>query len=104
MWWAAASSAYESAPTSVTRPPKPTLHGRRTPPDIARHRPGSQWHLDEMAVQIAGKRFWLWRAVDHEGEVLDILMQRRRNKAAALKLMRKLLKKQGFAPVVLVTD
>jgi len=69
-----------------------------------RPRPSSRWHLDEMAIQIAGKRFWLWRAVDHEGEVLDILLQRRRNKAAALKLMRKLLKKQGFAPVVLVTD
>jgi putative transposase len=60
-----------------------------------RPRPSSRWHLDEMAIQIAGKRFWLWRAVDHEGEVLDILLQRRRNKAAALKLMRKLLKKHG---------
>ena len=69
-----------------------------------RPRPSSRWNLDEMAIQIAGERFWLWRAVDHEGEVLDILMQRRRNKAAALKLMRKLLKKQSFAPVVLVTD
>src|SRR3954454_22009284 len=69
-----------------------------------RPRPSLRWNLDEMAIQIAGKRFWLWRAVDDEGEVLDILVQRRRNKAAALKLMRKLLKKQGFAPVVLVTD
>jgi transposase-like protein len=49
-------------------------------------------------------RFWLWRAVDDEGEVLDLLVQRRRDKAAAGKLMRKLLKKQGFAPDVLVTD
>jgi putative transposase len=46
----------------------------------------------------------LWRAVDDEGEVLDLLLQRRRDKAAAMKLMRKLLKKQGFAPAVLVTD
>ena len=61
-------------------------------------------HLDEMAVMIAGRRFWLWRAVDDEGEVLDLLLQRRRDKAAALKLMRKLLKKQGFAPDVIVTD
>jgi transposase-like protein len=61
-------------------------------------------HLDEMAVKIAGAQFWLWRAVDDEGEVLDLLVQRRRNKAAAVKLMRKLLKKQGFAPEVLVTD
>src|SRR6476646_2997410 len=57
-----------------------------------------------MAVMIAGKQFWLWRAVDDEGEVLDLLVQRRRNKAAAVKLMRKLIKKQGFAPEVLVTD
>ena len=51
-----------------------------------------------------GQQFWLWRAVDDEGEVLDLLVQRRRDKAAAVKLMRKLLKKQGFAPEVLVTD
>ena len=57
-----------------------------------------------MAVTIAGRQFWLWRAVDDEGEVLDLLLQRRRNKAAAVKLMRKQLKKQGFAPDVLVTD
>ena len=53
---------------------------------------------------IAGRQFWLWRAVDHEGEVLDLLVQRRRDKTSAVKLMRKLLKKQGFAPDVLVTD
>jgi putative transposase len=57
-----------------------------------------------MALVIAGTQFWLWRAVDDEGEVLDLLVQRRRDKAAAVKLMRKLLKKQGFAPDVLVTD
>ena len=69
-----------------------------------RPRPTSRWHLDEMAVMIAGQQFWLWRAVDDEGEALDLLVQRRRDKAAAVKLMRKLLKKQGFAPEVLVTD
>ena len=69
-----------------------------------RPRPTSRWYLDEMAVAIAGSQFWLWRAVDDEGEVLDLLVQRRRHKAAAVKLMRKLLKKQGFAPHVLVTD
>ncbi len=53
---------------------------------------------------INGRRLYLWRAVDDEGEVLDILVQKRRDKAAAVKLMRKLLKKQGFAPSVLVTD
>jgi transposase-like protein len=69
-----------------------------------RSRPSSTWHLDEMVVRIEGERFWLWRAVDHEGEVLDMLVQRRRDTKAALRLMRKLLRKQGFAPGVLVTD
>jgi transposase-like protein len=69
-----------------------------------RPRPTVRWHLDEMAVIIAGTQFWLWRAVDEEGEVLDLLVQRRRDKAAAVKPMRKLLKKHGFAPDVLVTD
>ena len=50
------------------------------------------------------KQMYLWRAVDCEGEVLDILVQRRRNKKAALKLMRKLLRKQGFVPDAFVTD
>jgi transposase-like protein len=49
-----------------------------------RPRPTSRWHLDEMAVTIAGRQFWLWRAVDNEGEVLDLLVQRRRDKAAAV--------------------
>ncbi len=57
-----------------------------------------------MFVSINGKRMYLWRAVDSEGEVLDILVQSRRNKKAALKLMRKLLKKQGFVPDAFVTD
>jgi transposase-like protein len=69
-----------------------------------RPRPTSRWHLDEMAVIIAGEQFWLWRAVDDEGEVLDLLVQRQRGKRAAVKLMRKLIKKQGFVPDVLVTD
>jgi len=64
-----------------------------------RPRPTSRWHLDEMAVMIAGRQFWLWRAVDDEGEVLDLLVQRRRDKAVAVKLMRKLLKKQGLRPM-----
>jgi transposase-like protein len=57
-----------------------------------------------LVVRIAGERMYLWRAVDHEGEVLDMLVQRRRDGRAALRLMRKLLKKQGFAPKLLVTD
>ncbi len=63
-----------------------------------------RWHLDEMFVSINGKRRYLWRAVDCEGEVLDILVQSRRNRKAALRLMRKLLKKQGFVPEAFVTD
>ena len=69
-----------------------------------RPKPTARWHLDEMVVSIAGRNFWLWRAVDDEGEVLDLLVQRRRDKIAAVKLLRKLLKKQGFAPEILVTD
>src|SRR3712207_3117062 len=69
-----------------------------------RPRPTSKWHLDEMVVSIQGRRMYLWRAVDSEGEVLDLLVQPKRDKAAALRLMRKLIKKQGFAPRVLVTD
>src|SRR5919107_5158278 len=69
-----------------------------------RPRPSNTWHLDEMAVRIGGKRMWLWRAVDSEGEVLDLLVQPRRDTMAALKLMRKLLRKQGFGPDELVTD
>jgi transposase-like protein len=69
-----------------------------------RPRPSDRWHLDEMVVRIAGERMYLWRAVDDEGEVLDMLVQRRRDSRAALRLMRKLLKKQGFAPKLLVTD
>ena len=67
-------------------------------------RADTRWHLDEVFVSINGKTMYLWRAVDCEGEVLDVLVQSRRNKKAALKLMRKLLKAQGFAPIMVVTD
>src|SRR6202158_2321461 len=50
-----------------------------------RPRPSDQWHLDEMVVRIAGRQMYLWRAVDHEDEVLDMPVQRRRNKRAALR-------------------
>ncbi len=69
-----------------------------------RRRPDNRWHLDEVFVSINGKRTYLWRAVDSEGEVLDILVQSRRNKKAALKLMRKLLKSQRYVPDAIVTD
>ena len=66
--------------------------------------PSDYWHLDEMVIVIRGRRHWLWRAVDNEGEVLDFLVQTKRNARAALKLMRKLLKKQGWAPTRITTD
>ena len=69
-----------------------------------RPKPHAIWHLDEVYLKIDGRLVYLWRAVDAEGEVLDVLVQTRRNKRAALKLMRKLLKKYGFVPNKLVTD
>ena len=65
---------------------------------------GDKWHLDEVAVKIASKKHWLWRAVDQDGTVLDILVQSRRDKRAAKRLLRKLLKKQMRPPRVLITD
>ncbi|KAA0684893.1 IS6 family transposase [Azospirillum brasilense] len=69
-----------------------------------RPKPSPRWHLDEMAVRIDGQLMHLWRAVDDEGEVLELLIQRRRDKAAAGKLMRKPLRKQGFVPTQVTTD
>src|ERR687894_1756632 len=69
-----------------------------------RAKPTGTWHLDEMVVAIQGQRMYLWRAFDSEGEVLDLLVQPKRDTAAALRLMRKLLKQQGYAPDELVTD
>ena len=70
----------------------------------SRPRTDTRWHLDEVFISINGKRMYLWRAVDAEGVVLDVLVQSKRNTKAALKLMRKLLKRQGFSPDVIVTD
>ncbi len=69
-----------------------------------RPKPYTTWHLDEVYLKIDGRMVYLWRGVDAEGEVLDVLVQTRRNKRAALKLMRKLLKKYGFVPDKFVTD
>ena len=69
-----------------------------------RLKPHTTWHLDEVYVKIDGRMVYLWRAVDAEGEVLDVLVQSKRNKHAALKLMRKLMRKYAFAPERLVTD
>lgn len=78
-------------------------------PEIARNlrskrpAPSDHWHLDEMVIVIRGERYWLWRAVDNEGEVLDFMVQSRRDTKAAEKLMRKLLKKHN-APTRITTD
>ena len=69
-----------------------------------RPKPHSRWHLDEVFVRIGGKQMYLWRAVDAEGEVLDVLVQPKRDQRAARKLMRKLLKRQGMVPDEWVTD
>src|SRR5271169_508049 len=65
---------------------------------------GDKWHLDEVVISIAGKKHWLWRAVVQDGFVLVVLVQSPRDKKAAKRLFRKLLKKQGRAPRLLVTD
>ncbi len=65
---------------------------------------GDKWHLDEVCLMIAGQKHWLWRAVDQDDFVLDVLVQSRRDKQAAKRLLRKLLKKQGRAPRVMITD
>ena len=72
-----------------------------------RHRRGQQgdtWHLDELFVKIQGRQRYLWRAVDEDGDVLDILVQSRRNKRAAKRFFRKLMKRQGREPRRLITD
>ena len=67
-------------------------------------RPGDKWHLDEVFLTINGRRHYLWRAVDQDGNVLDILVQPRRDAKAAKRFFRKLLTKQCRVPRVLVTD
>jgi putative transposase len=67
-------------------------------------RPGDRWHLDEVFLKINGRLHYLWRAVDQDGDVLDILIQSRRDKKAAKKFFRKLLKGLRYVPRVIVTD
>jgi putative transposase len=80
--------------------------GREFASRIRRQAPrcGDKWHLDEGVITIAGKKHWLWRAVDQQGFVLDALVHSRRDRKAAKRLFRKLLKSQGRAPRVLITD
>src|SRR3954452_12258451 len=65
---------------------------------------GDKWHLHEVCLLISGTKHWLWRAVDQEGVVLDVLVQSRRDKRAAKRLLRKLLKRQMRPPRVMITD
>ncbi len=79
-------------------------------PDYARRlrrkkpSPNDIWHLDEVVISIAGRKHWLWRAVDQDGYVLDEIVQSRRNTKAAKRLLTRLLKKQGVAPKRMITD
>ena len=65
---------------------------------------GDKWYMDEVVVSIAGEQHWLWRAVDQNGFVLDVLVQRRRDRRAAQQLMRRLLKSAVTSPRVMITD
>ena len=84
--------------------------GRKFGPAYAKHlrrrRPsrGDIWHLDEVVISIAGRKHWLWRAVDQDGYVLDEIVQSRRDSKAARRLLIRLLKKQGRPPKRIITD
>jgi putative transposase len=84
--------------------------GRKFVPEYARRlrrkppRPTDIWHLDEVVVSIAGRKHWLWRAVDQDGYVLDEIVQGRRDTKAAKRLLTRLMKKQGMAPRRIITD
>lgn len=84
--------------------------GKKFGPDYARRLRRKQpsrddiWHLDEVVITIAGKKHWLWRAVDQDGYVLDEIVQARRNTKAAKRLLTRLLKKQGGTPKRMITD
>ena len=69
-----------------------------------RPQPSSVWYIAEVFVKIGGRLMYLWRAVDHEGEVLDVLLQSKRDKAAALKLLRRLMKNYEMTPSTVVSD
>ena len=74
--------------------------------ELRRRRPrcGDKWYMDEVVLTIGGKQHYLWRAVDQDGNVLDILVQSRRNKKAAKRFFRKLLKGLQYVPRVIMTD
>ena len=74
--------------------------------ELRRRRPrcGDKWYMDEVVLTLGGKQHYLWRAVDQDGNVLDILVQSRRNKKAAKRFFRKLLKRLTYVPRVIITD
>src|SRR4051812_40737188 len=113
------SAAITSPPASIEPPgPKPFRPGPRSPAWPLGHKPSCDRPScalsrpepikltvpDEVCLMIGGQKHWLWRAVDQDGIVLDVLVQSRRDKQAAKRLLRKLLKKQGRAPRVMITD
>ena len=77
-------------------------YAKRLP--VVLDKPSTTWHIDEVLVRIAGKQMYLWRLVDDEGEVLDVLLQTRRNKRAATRFLRRTLKTRGCAPAEIVND
>ena len=79
-------------------------NGRTNSASSSPTRSVDKWHLDEVVLKIGGVKHWLWRAVDQTGVVLDVLVQRRRDKQAAKRLLRKLLEKQMRPPRVMITD
>jgi putative transposase len=80
--------------------------GQSSANELRRRRPhcGDKWYMDEVVLTIQGKKHYLWRAVDQDGNVLDILVQSRRNKQAAKRFFRKLLKELQYVPRVIITD
>jgi putative transposase len=84
--------------------------GRKFGPEVARRlrrkqpNPDDVWHLDEVVISIAGRKHWLWRAVDQDGYVLDEIVQNQRDTKAARRLLIRLMKKQGIAPKRIITD
>ena len=84
--------------------------GKKFGPEYARRlrrkpaRQNDMWQLDEAVISIAGRKHWLWRAVDHDGYVLDEIVQSRRNTKAAKRLLIRLMRKQGTVPKRIITD
>ncbi len=79
-------------------------YSKRRKQKPGRGTPGDIWHLDEVFIKIKGEPHYLWRAVDQDGDVIDILVQKKRDTQAAKRFFRKLLKKSGVSPNQIITD